>query len=233
MNYTITADVVTKEKSQKWLDPGVHSDIELVEHKVETSSKGNVFFAYTYENEAKQRATRTEWEVDEIGPFDTLSGGLQNVITKISEERKITIPEAIVAYRESKVKAQMRRILCVAKIYVSEEELTGKQFSSFKEFVTFVSNTIGTKNKGVKLRLKLTFDRKGWVNTPDYVRENTPWIEKVDEVPEDKTRIKIVEGFDKIVRPTPVGTKAPKKDNPLEDSPKDASALKFDKDLPF
>ena len=233
MSYTITADVITKEKSQKWLDPGVHSDIELVEHKVETSSKGNVFFAYTYENDAAQRGTRTEWEVDEIGPFDTLNGNLQEVIRKMSEERKITLPEAIIAFREAKVKAQMRRILCVAKIFVTEEELAGKEFASFKDFVTFVSTIIGTRNKGVKLRVKFTFDRKGWVNTPDYVRANTPWIEKVEEVADDKSKIKIVDGLDKIVRPAPAGTRAPKKDNPLEEPVADAPKLHFDKDLPF
>lgn len=231
MSYTITEDVITKEKSQKWLDPGVHSDLNLVEHKVDTSSKGNVFFAYTYENGAGQRATRTEWEVDEIGPFDTLSAGLQDTIRKMAEERNISIPEAIAAFRDSKVKAQMRRILYVAKVFVPEEELAGKQFASFKDFVTFVSNAIGTRNVGVTLRVKLTYDRKGWVNTPDYVRENTPWIEKVDDVPEDNnSKIKIVEGLDKMVRPTPNGSRAPKKENPLEDTPQ---VPQPSDDLPF
>ena len=232
MNYTITEDVITKEKSQKWLDPGVHSDLELSEHKVDVSSKGNVFFAYTYENGAGQRTTRTEWEVDEIGPFDTLSAGLQNTIRKISEERKISIPEAIAAFRDSKVKAQMRRILYVAKVFVPEEELAGKEFSSFKDFVTFVSNAIGTRNKGVTLRVKLTYDRKGWVNTPDYVRENTPWIERVDEATEEQSKIKIVDGLDKMVRPTPSGSRAPKKDNPLEETTTQTMPQAQD-DLPF
>lgn len=233
MSYTITQDVITKEVTQRWIDPGVHSDIDLT-HRVDVSTKGNIYFVYTYTNSAGQTVNRTEWEVDELGPYENLPEGTRNTIDKMAEDRKISKPEAIQLFRENKVKAQMRRIIYVAKLFVPEEELTGKQFDSFEAFVKYVDNAIGKRNEGVKLRVKFTFDRKGWVNTPDYVRENTPWIERVDEVPEEKSKIKIVDGLDKIVRPAPNGYRAPKKENPLEEDVAPAKVeMPADKDLPF
>jgi len=227
--YKINSEVISKETSQKWLDPGINQNLTLT-HKAEVSQNGNAFIAFTYTNEHGQYVTRTEWEVNDLGPVDTLSANLQNLLSKIAAEDGVTIDQAAIDFVNNKRRAQMRRIINVAKLYVTEEELEGNEFNSYIEFIKFIVSLLGDKTNDVLLRVKLVYDRKGYVNTPDYVRSNTPWIERMDKVEETDSKIQIISELDTLTRPQPKGFTPPKKDNPLEasePSPEKKEAMPF------
>jgi hypothetical protein len=230
--YKINTEVINKETSQKWLDPGINENLTLT-HRAEMSKNNNAFLAFTYTNEKGQSITKTEWEVNDLGPVETLSPGLQGLLNNIAGERGISVQQAAIDFINEKRMAQMRRIINVAKLFVPEEELEGKEFNNYMDFITFISTTIGERCNGVQLRVKLVYDNKGYVNTPDYVRTNTPWVERMDQVSEADSKMEIVAGLDRVVRQQPNGVTPPKKDNPLEGSSEEAAPAVTKEDMPF
>jgi len=214
--YEITSEIIDKDTTQKWLDPGIHSDLELIEIKAEKSPT-STFLAYTYANTTGQKVTRTEWEVNSLPSLNEMSPKLKAVVENMATKEGISNEKASELFVTRKRNSQMQRILKVASLFVPEVELKGNSFKSYLEFITFVKSKIGDSHKGVKLRMKLTYDREGYVNTPDYVRKNNPWIERMDAV--SKADSVIAEStMDTMVRPAKKGTRPPKKESPLEES---------------
>lgn len=236
--YEITSADLNKS-TQSYIDPGISSGIEITEVKGEASPSGNAFFSYRYENEQGQYIVRTEWEVRELPPMSEWSPKMLAMMEEYIKNKKgknglpLTIEEAPEHYVNAKRKAQVRRILEVATQFVDESELTGQTFESYLDFVKFVKEKIGANYEGVKLRVKFTFDSRGYVNTPDYVRNNTPWIEREDKVPADKSKIIIVPGLDRLVS-TPRGSRPNQSEkNPLEDTTSKEVKTPVDEDAPF
>ena len=234
MLYNINEEVTTST-SQTYINPGISENIEL-SHRVATSPNGNAFIEYTYTNEAGQKVIRTEWEVNELPQFNDMTPGQQDMVSKRAEENKISTEEARKLITEGSVKAQMKRIINVAKLFVPEDDLKGQSFKSYLDFITFVSNKIGTSCKDVKLRVKFVYDRKGFVNTPEYVSGSNIWIERADKVAKEDSTIEVL-ATDKMQRDAVNGSRAPRTENPLEDSPSTTTQLDNSKtekeDLPF
>ena len=235
MNYNVTEDVIT-ETSQSYINTGISNDVEL-SHRVEISKNGSPFLEYAYTNEKGQNIKKTEWPVRDPKPFEERSQkGKDYILEYISKEKektgKVLTPGDVVdIMHQWDVDKQMKRILYVAKKFVPAQELRG-DFSNFKEFITFISNKIGDKCKGVKLRSKFIWDDEGkYVTTPNKVLKSEPWLERVDEISEEDSQIKIL-ATDKIVRSNSrvVGTRAPQKENPLEIDGDDKSSTD---DMPF
>lgn len=235
--YEITSADINKS-TQSYIDPGLSSGIEITEVKGEASPQGNAFMSYKYMNDAGQYIVRTEWEVRELPPMSEWSDKMTKMMTDYVKDKKnangqpLTLAEAPKHFIESKRKAQVRRILEVATLFVAEEELAGQSFETYLDFVKFVKEKIGNSYEGVKLRVKFTYDSRGYVNTPDYVRKNTPWIEREDLVPEDKSKIKIIAGLDKLI-----GTPRGSRPNQTEKSPLETAEVPAptnrDDDAPF
>ena len=185
--FAISDKVIAVNKAQRYMDPGVHENVELVDVKFETTANGNIYLAYYWKNEYGQEVSKTEYEVKTTGnkPF-----------AQLNEKEKETYL--------SLVQSQMRRVLYVAKQFVPEEEFKGKEFNTFKEFAQFVKSKLAPNTyTGVKLRIKVTYDKNGWVTVPSYVREVTnPWIERMDRVASDKTIMAIDSTIDKTTRTT-------------------------------
>ncbi len=238
MSYVIDDSVLNSSTEKTWIDAGINSDIEL-SHKVEITENGNAFFEYAYSNKHGKKVTRTEWEMKPLRPYAELTPKLQATLDKMVASDKndtTTVQEAAELFIAQKKRGQMQRIIEVASLFVPKKELLGFQGDTFLEFIRFISESIGDKSKGVKLRVKFVFNYRGFVDTPDYVRAGDPWIEREDEVPTEKSLIKINAGKDQLTRPEPKGSRPPKGDSPLEDSTNTVDDLKpagADEDLPF
>jgi len=214
--YKIT-DSVLATKAPSYVGVGIH-EVELSDIVLDESKNGKVFFAYYYTNSQGQRLSKTEWEVNLPDNFESL-------------------PEENKRRYEAVIQQQMKRILKVAKQFVPEEDLkVDKDFETFKEFCQFVKSKIDGKTKGVKLRIKATYDKNGWVTTPSYTYDSIEWIERVDKVPADKSQIQMIEGRDITVRPKLTNgnsrTKNPLLDSNTNSKVTDIPADKGD-DLPF
>jgi len=210
--YKIT-DSVLNSKAPSFIGVGI-PEVELVDVVLDKSKNNKTFFAYYYENEEGQRLSKTEWEVNLPANFDSLP-----------EEKKK-------AY-DAVIEQQMKRILKVATLFVPEEEFKDKAFNSFSDFCGYVKQKIDGKTKGIKLRIKAVYDKNGWVTTPTYTYDSMPWIERVDQVPADKSKIQIIEGRDLVVRPKQSNGQREK--NPLTggENANSSANSKPKSDLPF
>ena len=214
--YKITDSVLTS-KAPSYIGVGIH-EVELSEVVLDTSKSGKTFFAYYYTNDQGQRLSKTEWEVN-----------LPDKLENLPEDRRLAF--------EAVIQQQMKRILKVAKLFVPEEELkVNKDFKTFREFCEFVKGKIDGKTKGVKLRIKAIYDKNGWVTTPSYTYDSIEWIERVDKVPADKSRIQMIEGRDLTVRPKLNGNDSRTKNPLIGDSNTNSKVTEIPKgndELPF
>ena len=204
--YKIT-DEVLATKAPSYIGVGIH-EVELSEIVLDTSKNGKTFFAFYYVNEEGQRLSKTEWEVNFPPNYKSLPA---------DDKQRY----------EAVVNQQMKRILKVAKLFIPEEEFKDKNFEDFKSFCSYVKQKLDGKTKGIKLRIKAIYDKNGWVTTPSYTYDSIEWIERVDKVPAEKSRIKIIEGRDIMVRPKQAENNRTK--NPLTN----ANATAKKDDLPF
>jgi len=208
--YKIT-DSVLSNNAPSYIGVGIH-EVELSEIVLDKSKNNKIFFAYYYTNSDGQKLSKTEWEVNLPANFDSLP-----------EEKKKGY--------DIVMEQQMKRILKVATLYVPEDEFKDKSFNTFSDFCGFVKQKIEGKTKGVKLRIKATYDKNGWVTTPTYTYESMPWIERIDQVAKEDSKIQIIEGRDLVVRPKQANEQREK--NPLLDGNANASATTTKSDLPF
>jgi hypothetical protein len=176
--YKMTSDLVADVKGQSYMDAGIHENVELVEVVCETSKNGNPFLAFYFENEKGERASKTEWPVNSDKPMESMT------------------PEEKEAY-QTKVNNQMARIATIAKNFLPKDELL-VEADSFGSFIKVIKNKLEGKTKGTKLRIKIIYDYNDWATLPSYLKYS--WIEKMDEFPTEKSRIKIVDGIDKMSR---------------------------------
>ena len=215
--YKIT-DTVLATKAPSYIGVGIHK-VKLSEIVLDVSKNNKVFFAFYYQNSQGQKLSKTEWEVNLPPNYESL-------------------PEDKKQRYQAVIQQQMKRILKVAKLFVPEEELkVDKDFKGFKEFCQFVKDKMEGKYENVELRIKAIYDKNGWVTTPSYTYDSIEWIERTDLVPDDKSRIQMIEGRDLTIRPKLNEDNQRSKNPFMEDSNTDSKvtdipASKSD-DLPF
>jgi len=215
--YKITDSVLTT-KAPSYIGVGIH-EVELSDIVLDTSKNNKTFFAFYYTNNSGQRLSKTEWEVNLPDNYESLPAD-----SDIKQKYEAVIQQ------------QMKRILKVAKLYIPEEELkVDKDFKNFREFCQFVKDKLEGKTKGVKLRIKAIYDKNGWVTTPSYTYASTEWIERVDQVSAEDSRIQMIEGRDLTIRPKMTNSNQRTKNPLLEDSNTDSKVTDLPKsdDLPF
>lgn len=210
--YKMTEEVLasTDVKGQSWMDVGIHSNVELVEINVDTSKNGNPFIAFYFENEKGERASKTEWEVNASKPVE-----------QMDEKEKA-------AYL-SRIRNQMTRISMIAKQFIDKNELLFEA-PDFKTYISTIKAKLDGRYKGVKLRIKITYDYNDWATLPSYVKYT--WIERMDQVPEEKSKIKIILGMDKMVREDKPDT-FKKDENPLLVEASSSTTVSNTNGLPF
>lgn len=194
--YKMTEDVLVEVKGQSWMDVGIHENVELVDIVSDTSSNGNHFLAFYFENEKGERASKTEWEVKAKVPYEQMD----------SDERDAYI---------SKINNQMARVSLIARQFVDKSELIFEA-PSFKLFADTIKAKLDGKTAGIKLRIKIVFDYNDWATLPSYVKY--PWIEKMSEFPKEKSKIKILDNIDKMHKSQDTPDKLEVESNPFENT---------------
>lgn len=190
--YKMTEDILVDVQGQSWMDVGIHENVELIDIVSETSQNGNPYLAFYFENEKGEKVSKTEWEVKADKPLEQMN----------STEKEHYL---------SKVKNQMARVGLIARQFVDKSELLFAA-TNFKHFADTIKAKLEGKTRGVKLRIKVIFDYNDWATLPSYIK--TPWIEKMDDVPKEKSKIKIIDVLDKMVKSS-VPDKLDTEDNPF------------------
>jgi hypothetical protein len=193
--YNLGNNTANFNSSASYIDVGIHENVEATEVKYSVTDKGNKFIAITYTDENGNHVTRTEWEP------------------------KGDNPEALTG----KVATQMARLEQFLFTFIAPG--TKINATGFDDFAKKFIQVLGTSYKGVKVRIKVVYDRKNWTSTPEYGKY--AWIEPMT-IPKEKSKIRPLT-IDKLTR-----TEAPimrKKDG--SDTNTTSTSPKSEGDLPF
>jgi hypothetical protein len=120
---------------------------------------------------------------------------------------------------QERIVNQMRRVKHIVTKFVPESEYVFNA-NSFKEFAENTIRILGNKNKGKKIRIKVTYSNTGFTDLPNYV----PFIESMD-IPKEKSQLKI-SSIDKVTKDISTSTTATNSKNPFVTETKTS-------DLPF
>ena len=211
MLYSVTPDLQKKDVSNRYMGVGIHENCELISMEYKTTDKGSEFFAFYFENELKEKLSHTEWKV-------SLKKDLNNMNDK---ESKMYF---------SLVTNQIKRINAIATTYITEEEFRQVKGNSFEEFARNTIVALGDKYKGVKIRIKVIYDKRNFTALPAYT--NYDWIELMT-VPMEQSRIKIL-AKDKMVKDAPKYLEgADKVENEIIEIATKPVVEKTEDDLPF
>jgi hypothetical protein len=194
MIYNVTADLQKKDISNRYMGVGIHENSELTSIEYKKTDKGSEFIAFYFENELKEKLSHTEWRVQPTKNIETMS----------EKDAKIYL---------SLVTSQIRRINAIATTYVSEDTFRKVKGNTFEEFCLNVIACIGETYKGVKVRIKVVYDKRNFTALPSYT--NYEWIEPMT-VSRENSKIKVL-AKDKMVKSTPTNLKgADEKVNEIE-----------------
>lgn len=180
MLYSVTPDLQKKDISNRYMGVGIHENSEIVSVEYKKTDKGNEFFAFYFENELKEKLSHTEWKV-------TLKKNLNDMTEK---ESKIYF---------SLVTGQIKRINEIVTTFISEEKFRTVKGNSFEEFALNTIKALGDSYKGVKVRIKVIYDKRNFTALPSYT--NYDWIELMT-VPKEQSKIKIL-AKDKMAKSAP------------------------------
>lgn len=180
MLYSVTADLQRKDVSNRYMGPGIHENCELTSIEYKKTDKGSELIAFYFENELKEKLSHTEWRVMPTKDINTMADA----------EAKIYL---------SLVTSQIRRINSIATAFISEEDFRKVKGNTFEEFCTSVINTVGDTFKGVKVRIKVVYDKRNFTALPSYT--NYEWIEPMTVLKEN-SKIKII-AKDKMTKSVP------------------------------
>jgi hypothetical protein len=140
MSYNITKDIPGESTGPRFIDVGIHENVEITEIRYDKTDKGNEFLAFTFLTEDGQTLSHTEWK-----PVDD-------------------DPEKF----EQKQRNQAKRVKHIAKRFIDEEQFVFVA-NDFKEFATKTISLIGDKFKGVKLRIKVVYSWNNYTTLPNYL----------------------------------------------------------------
>lgn len=139
MSYN-TKDIPADSPTTKFMDVGIHDNVELVDIRFDKSPKaGNKFLVFTFKNEKGQELSHTEWE-----PRDN------------DETRK-----------HQKGENQIKRIKHMAKRYMPVEEFD-TVINDFDHLAQHVLKVFEDKYKGVKVRIKVIYSNSNYTSLPPY-----------------------------------------------------------------
>jgi hypothetical protein len=194
--YANLKEIDSEVSNINYVDVGIHNNCEMVKMVVDTSVNGNHFIAFYFENEDGKTFSHTEWAPKSDDPIKL----------------------------ENKTRNLLKRVKHIATKYISTEVFDGIVSSDFNSFCSGVVKAIGEKYKGVKVRIKVTYNNKNFTSFPNY----TPFIEKMDV---EKTKLTIG-SIDKVVKDVadrePVVT-----GNPFEPVVETSTTVVDKDDLPF
>jgi len=180
--YKITKDTLNSQEGINYLLPGIHEDCELVEIVYDKTNKGNEFIAFYVENDKGQRVSLTEWPTKLPRPVEAMS----------NDEKQLYFGERGI------IPMQLSRFKQIIEVFKPIEEDTQiGNGSTFKDLAEGIIAYLKDSYKGVKIRVKVVFDNKGYTTLA--AKYNRRFIEPMTVAKED-TKL-IFFGDDKIERP--------------------------------
>lgn len=180
MLYSITADMQKKDTSNRYMTPDIHENSELVSVAFKTTDNGNELIEFNFENSLKERLCHTEWRVNLRKPIESMTEKEQNSYFGL-------------------ITSQLTRINTIATTFISEEEMRSVTGVTFADFCKGVVAKLGDSYKGVKIRIKVVYDKRNFTALPSY--NNYEWIERMT-VPKENSKIRILPK-DKMVKNVP------------------------------
>lgn len=150
---TSTATINNNAFDSNYMNPGINENVTLKDVSVETSTQGKQFLKVSFEDEAGKTADFTEWE-NTKGLYVKTDEDLQNANNR-----------------------QFGRIIQLINCYF--EKCPEVELNTFVDMINWVKSTltplIPTKKK---LRLKVIYDKKGYVT----VSKNGLYVEPMDVI---------------------------------------------------
>jgi len=209
MLYKVTEDLQKKNVSNRYMDVGINENVELVSVEYKPTEKTE-FIAFYFENEDKAKLSHTEWKIRQSVPVEQMDPDAASLHLRL-------------------VNDQIRRINAIVTTFIPEEKFREVKGDTFEEFCKNTIDALGDTYKGVKVRIKVVYDKRNFTSLPKYT--NYTWIEKMT-IPREESEIKIFSS-DKMTRVFPKKIEGADEDvkNILNESPKDEKS-ELD-DLPF
>ena len=201
-----------------WIQPGIQTNLKLVEVTYGVSKNGNEFLAFYAQNEQGDRVSCTEWPVSPKKPLEQMT----------ADELKKA---------QGAVDGQKEKIKQIVEVFFTKEELKAKPFAmtnvtTFKEMAEKVIAFLGDAYKNQLIRLKVVYDKKGWTT---FGRSSRAVFIEPMTVTEEMSKIRILPS-DIMIRPAqPDDEKKETNPESLIDAPTmlDAKVAGKEDDLPF
>jgi hypothetical protein len=168
MLYNVTEDLQKKNVSNRYMDVGINENVELTSVEYKPTEKTE-FIAFYFDNEDKAKLSHTEWKIRQSVPLAQME------------------PDAAALHLRL-VNEQIRRINAIVTTFISEEAFRKVKGDTFEEFCKATIAALGDSYKGVKVRIKVVYDKRNFTSLPKYT--NYTWIERMT-VPKEESEIKI------------------------------------------
>lgn len=180
MLYSVTAEIQKQDTGRKYMEPGIHDNTDLVNVEYKKTDKGSELIAFNFLNAHNEQFAHTEWKVMPHKDIATMSEKESDLYVRL-------------------VTAQIRRINKIITTFISEEKMREVKGTTFEEFCLNTIKALGEANKGIKIRIKVVYDKRNFTALPSYT--NYEWIELMT-VPKSESKIKIL-GKDKMEKDVP------------------------------
>ena len=173
----VTFDIPREEVSARFMDAGIHENVELTKVETGISPNGNKFLAFYFRNELGETGSHTEWETTNEDPAKKLEKELN----------------------------QISRVKQIATCFMPAEQFVF-QAKDFQDFAYKTVNLLSSKITGVKLRVKFVYPKETskFTSLPSYWRFR--FIERMDnngfygDKAVEKSNVKIL-SMDRVSRP--------------------------------
>lgn len=168
---TELANKIIVNNNSKYLDAGIHENVQLVSAKVDRSVNGNIFLEIRFEKDG-QELVQTEWESTKL--------------PGMSDEE-----------HQARGNRQVKRLLQILGCFYPKEALvfTG---TSYAEFINWVKDLVNAADKTKLVKVKVVYNKKGYTTLPSYCKFT--FIEPM-VLPEGEESKIVELGIDQFTRP--------------------------------
>lgn len=194
-----TKTAIVTESDSNYMPAGINENVVIKEVNIKKSPTDKDFLEIIFENEAGKTATMTEWK---------------------NEKNQWTVTDEDLQKRDN---IQFGRILQVIEAHFPNG-IEDKEFNTFLEMITWVKETLDKAEKA-KLRLKISYDNKGYTKVSTYGR----FVENMNIKKEESS----IKKFARDLFERPVIADKEKSSDPLTNPSVSTPEVSTDDDLPF
>lgn len=201
--FIVDEKIESEERKFNFIDFGIHENVMLTDITIDKSPTGKDYLSFTFTSEDGRQLTKTEWQPT----------------IKDDQGQDILL---------SKIKNQAKRIKHIMTKYMSVDETKIEyNYNQWVKYASAVKAKLDPVKGNSKMRIKATYDTKGYVTLPNYV----PFIESM-AIPKADSELKILSS-DKKERSQANGDVEVPTSNPFEDTFTAATSGDKSEDLPF